>query len=358
MSLNNFLKDKLWVAPQKCLHGRHNDYRERPCQDVCPNKAIHLNPLEIAYGLCDDCGICASVCPAGALSVKESFLAEVARQAASDTGKELHIRCSRVGGRCTSVTCLGSLDYAFLDALCLRSEKDLRLLAGDCEDCGRATGGEVVRSNVDAANRFMLLFGRRERIILTESADRQDLESASRRAMFRDVGRTISKFVPEIKYPEPDIDIGAVPARMQRAIKIIKGFEEGQTRTDHDMPVPFNGKEIDAARCDICNGTPKCVCFCPTEALEYFADGGAASIIFNTRRCIGCGLCETACSERAVSSFSLRSGQIEELWHSKRLACFEADECEGCGRTSVGMRGGLCLDCQHRERKLAWESVG
>ncbi|MEK6758218.1 MAG: 4Fe-4S dicluster domain-containing protein [Deltaproteobacteria bacterium] len=285
-------------------------------------------------------------------------MSEVARQAASDNGKELRIRCSRVGGRCTAVTCHGSLDYAFLDALCLRSEKDLRLLAGDCEDCGRATGGEVVRANIDAANRFMLLFGRRERVILTESADRQDLGSASRRAMFRDVGRTISKFVPEIKYPEPDIGTGQVPARQQWALEIIRGLEEKQRELDPCVPLPFYGKEIDAAMCDICNGTPKCVRFCPTDALEYSAVSGSVDISFKAGRCIGCHLCEAACHKDAVKSFALKSGQVEELRSAKPIMVFEAQECDGCGGTAIVTRGGLCLDCQQRERKLGWGSVG
>jgi len=358
MSIETLLMDKLWMDPQKCLHGRHKDYQEHPCQDVCPNKAIHLNPLEIDHGLCDDCGICAGVCRAGALSVKESFLAEVASQAASDTGKELRIRCSHAGGRCTSVTCLGALDYAFFAGLCIKGSKDLRLLARDCEGCQKALGGELARAAVNTANDILSLYGRKERVLLTESADRQDLESGSRRAMFRGMGRTIKRFIPEMDQAGHTRDEGPIPARMIRAIKMIEGLEEGHVRRAYDMRMPFNGKEIDAARCDVCSGAPKCVRFCPTDALEFSADGDVASIFFNSCRCIGCGLCQTACNEHAVSSFPLLSGQIEELRRPRSLVCFEAQVCEGCGRTGMGMSDGLCQDCRQRMRKLAWESVG
>ncbi|MBI5453804.1 MAG: 4Fe-4S binding protein [Deltaproteobacteria bacterium] len=349
--------DKLRVAPGKCLPGRYKDYSGHPCLDVCTKRAITLNPLEIDYGLCDDCGICANACPAGALSVKESFLAEVASQAVSDTGKELRIRCSSAGGRSAAVTCLGALDYAFLDALCLKSAKDLGLLAGDCENCGRATGGGIIRSNIDAANRLLLLFGRRERIFLTRSADRHDLESGPRREMFRGIGRAISRFVPEPEDPERDRDPGPVPARQRRSLEIIRELEEGQRNIDPCVPLPFIGKEIDADKCDGCNGLIRCVSFCPTDALEYSAEGGSAEITFKACRCIGCGLCESACRNAAVKSFTLKSGQVEELRLTKTLMGFEAQECGGCGGISIGMIDGLCRDCQQRKRKLEWESV-
>lgn len=351
------LLDKLRAAPGKCLHGRYNDYPGHPCLEACPKKAITLKPLEIDYGICDGCGICANVCPSGALSVKESFLAEVAGQAIADTGKESLIRCSRVKGRCTAVTCLGALDFAFLGAICLRSAKDLRLLSGDCEDCGRSTGGEFIRSNIDAANRLLLLFGRKERISLAESADRQDVESGSRRAMFRDIGRTLSRFVPELEDSERDSDPGVVPARQQRALEIIRELEEGRRGIDQCVPLPFSGKDIEADKCDGCNGLPRCVSFCPTDALEYFADSGFAGITFKAARCIGCGLCEFACHNGAMKSSTLKSGQVEELRHTKTLMGFEASECVGCGGFSIGMRDGLCLDCQQRERKLGWDIV-
>lgn len=355
MSQMRFL-DKLRVAPGKCLHGRYKDYPGRPCLDICPKRAITLNPLEIDYGLCDDCGICASVCPSGALSVKESFLKEIFRQTISGDGTELKIRCSRAGGPCAVVACLAVLDYAFFADLCIRGT-NLRLLSGNCESCRMASGGDIIRSNVNTANNLLLLYERNERVILAESADRQDLENGSRRAMFRGMGRTISRFIPELDETGHDSDPGPVPARRQRSVKIIEGLEGGQRRTAPDMPIPFTGKEIDAARCDICDGLPRCVSLCPTDALEFYADRGGAAITFTASRCIGCNLCQAACHKDAVSSFPLQSGQIEELRRSKTLACFEARECDGCGRVSAVTRAVLCQDCQQRERKLGWDIV-
>ncbi|MCR4288268.1 MAG: 4Fe-4S dicluster domain-containing protein [Deltaproteobacteria bacterium] len=116
-------------------------------------------------------------------------------------------------------------------------------------------------------------------------------------------------------------------------------------------------KDIDAGRCDSCDGNPRCVSFCPAGALEYFVESASAGITFRSCRCIGCGLCESACPRGAMKSSTLRSGQIEELWRSKILAGFEARECEECGGVSVGTRGGLCQDCHQRKRKLVWECV-
>lgn len=354
MSPKTFFIDKLGVAPEKCLPGRYKDYPRHPCLDVCPKKAITLNPLEIDYGLCDDCGICAGVCPAGALSIKEFFLKELFRQTITEDGLELKIRCSRAGEPCAAVTCLAVLDHAFFVDLCTRGTKNLRLFSGTCESCRLSPGGEIIRSNVNTANNLLLLYERNERVIQAESADRQDLENGSRRAMFRKMGRTITKFLPEFDQvgdaPDPD----PVPARRQRSLKIIKGLEEGQRRNAQDILIPFNGKEIDAAKCDGCNGNPRCVSFCPMDALEY---SGLAGITFKSARCIGCGLCESACHGDAVKSFTLKSGQLEELWLTKTLMGFEAGECRGCGGISIGLFDGLCQDCQHWERKLGWDIV-
>jgi len=355
MSPKTFFIDKLGVDPEKCLHGRYKDYPERSCQDVCPNKAITLNPLEIDHGLCDDCGICASVCPAGALSIKEFPLKQLLGRTISDDGAELKIRCSRAVGSCASVTCIGALDYAFFVELCTRGAKNLRLLAGNCEGCQTAPGGGIARATVNTANNILCLYEREERVILTESVDRQALESDSRRAMFRGIGRTISKFVPELEGIEQDRDPGPVPVRQQRALEILRGLEEGRRDMDPCVPLPFTAKEVDAAKCDSCNGLLKCVSFCPTEALEYSADSRFASITFKAARCIGCGLCESACHKAAVRSCTLKSGQVEELWCTKTLMGFEARECGVCGRTVIGIHDDLCHDCQQRKRKLEWE---
>jgi ferredoxin len=135
MSQKTFFIDKLGVDPGKCLPGRYMDYSEHPCQDLCPNKAITLKPLEIDYGLCDDCGICGGACPSGALSVKESFLKELFRQTTSEEDLELKIRCTRAAGSCAAVVCLAALDYAFFVDLCISGAKNLTLLSGNCESC-------------------------------------------------------------------------------------------------------------------------------------------------------------------------------------------------------------------------------
>ncbi len=355
MSPKALFMDKLGVAPGKCLPGRYKDYSEHPCQDVCPNKAITLRPLGIDYGLCDDCGICASVCPSGALNIKESFFKGFLRQMNSDGGLELKIRCSHAAGSCPVVACLCALDDAFLAGLCTRAAKNLLLLSGNCESCHIAAGGEIIRSNVNTANNMLLLYGRDERVFLVESAARQELESGSRRAMFRGIGKTISRFIPELDGSAHDLDEGPLLARRQRSIGLIERLEEGRSGPFHDMPLPFTGKEIDAVLCDICAGAPMCASLCPMDALEFSVDMEGGAITYAAGRCIGCELCRVACHKAAVSTVTLRSGQIKELWTTKKLACFEAQECDGCGAGSVVTRGGLCQDCQQRERKLVWD---
>lgn len=353
MVMRIFLEEKLDLTPRACLHNRYKDYPEHPCLSACPHKAITLDPLKINLDLCDDCGICASVCPTDALSIKEGYFRKILEPAARAERNKINIKCSRVNEYCTEVSCLGALDQVLLAELCLRTEKNIGLFAGNCGDCDKAPGGSIARSNIEAANNLLFLYGRKEKISIVEP-ETHDLEADnSKRAIFKSIGTAISKFIPEIQnnleplYPPP------VPRKRQRLLGLIKklGME---SKIKADCALPFKGKRIDGLLCDNCGGSIKCVKYCPSNALAFsITEESGAAITFEAGKCIGCDICEIACPKKALDSFALRSTRIEELWSEKKLVrLFEVQRCGQCGKCSLNAQDGLCPDCIQRERKL------
>lgn len=355
-----FLDEKLGVSPGACLRALYREYPEHPCADVCPREAITFDPLSVDFGLCDDCGICAGVCPTDALRIRESYYGKVFKSACPGEGGEIRIRCSAATGECTEVQCLGALDAAFLAMLGAKSKKKIRLITGDCGKCDKAPGGEVARSNADTALKVLSMYKTDAWISLVDSGEAGGTAGYSRRGLFKGMGTALSKFVTGVQPDGREEAAGrrSVPGKRLRMLAVIKGLDAGAERVAPGSHLPFYGKEIDGSSCDGCRGLTRCVTFCPTGALALSSGKESSSgITFEAGRCIGCDMCATVCAKKAVTSKPLDLTESDELWQTRRLVSFETRRCEECDNMSIDIRDGLCPDCLQRERKLSWESV-
>ncbi len=88
------------------------------------------------------------------------------------------------------------------------------------------------------------------------------------------------------------------PAKPCVGVCPVNGFEnledrEGARIPLHSAPIRIeNGRAKLAGVCNICSTWP-CIAKCPTQAIQIVAHGAGTRI--NPKKCIGCGLCLTAC---------------------------------------------------------------
>ena len=343
------------IQPEACLHSLFKEYPYHPCTDACPKGAIELQPLKINPDRCDGCGICISICPTDAISLDAGY--KQAIESGISEGRPVRIRCSMVQVEGKDVPCLGMLDYPILAGLMSKTNTDLELISGPCNNCEKSPGGDVALRSLKTANGIMSLFGRRERgrIINLEVTNGVDGKGYTRREVFRGLGSTLKRLMTvndEAMEPER-WSRGSVPEKRKDFLRLVGELEKYHREADCDVPLPFYDKEI-GRRCNGCNGLWRCVTFCPTGALSLYYDGhdSEAGIDFESMRCIGCRLCEIVCPEGAVTSLSIAA----PIYEKKALIRLRAGKCERCEAPLVNSEG-LCYDCSQREKKLGWASL-
>lgn len=320
--------------------------------DACPRGAIELQPLKIDPDRCDGCGICTSLCPTDALSLNAGH--KQAIESGVSEGRPVRIHCSMVRGEGRGVSCLGMLDYTTLAGLMSKANSDLELISGPCNDCEKSRGGDVALRNLKTANGIMAVFGRRERgrIINLETTDEAAGKGYTRREVFRGLGATLKRLmaVDEGSMEPERWSRGSVPKKREVFLRLVAELGKFHA-ADSGVPFPFYGKEI-GSRCNGCNDLWRCATFCPTGALSLSYDDSQAGIDFESMRCIGCGLCETVCPERAVSSITMTA----PVYEKKALIRLRAGNCRFCEAPMVNGEE-LCRACSQREKKLGWASL-
>jgi ferredoxin len=342
------------VHPRQCSRIRHRRSMCTLCTDYCPAQAITWGEaLQVDPDKCTGCGICAAVCPTGALEAQAPTNVEllVQIQELVKQRSAIAFACPRYlesrnedSGRFIPVNCLGRLDESILVGAVSLGAEAVWLVEGACDGCPYAVavpahgspsgkhsqeGRAVAAQAAQRANELLQVFGVEQRILvgpgLSEGLGTVALrpaasETLSRRAFFSLLTRKTT---------------GAVATAATITVDSILGSQGVQTEEDQapnkgELPVHLPTKRrllLAALRRmgkpavadfevhgglwaqfefkESCTGCQMCAFFCPTGALCKIEKDGQAGVAFRTSRCTHCRLCQDICYKEAVDLSSV-----------------------------------------------------
>lgn len=323
----------LYVKKEMCLNYRIKDAQCRVCMDACPKRALRVGEGDAAFGqACDQCGICARRCPAGAIGWEDAPRYPLESK---DGKAEVYCRKLKCDGY---VGCLAHLNEYELVYLALQAEIILCYDEKACRACRGGTADEI-QTLVRRANIFLRKIGGYS--VAVAHKDKQAAEQLSRRELFGFLFAKAKRSLADV-----------LPAARQdtdyRRLLLGALSQRQATETENAAPLFFG---LEASGCTLCG---VCIKICKNKALtiEMEEGSGAAYLKHSQSLCTGCGACEKICPVHALrlSDTHSRLSAVRALL-PMAIAAAKAAKCTRCGAFLPGMEGTLCGSCRLRENK-------
>ncbi len=324
-----------------CAHGRNRKTGCRLCLDNCPLSAITSlgESVEIDPHVCGGCGLCAALCPTGAIEYQfpaatslfeqTRSLLESYRKAGGEApvlllhderyGAEVISLMARHGGGLPArvlplpvneVTELG-FDFYF-DALAWGAAQIALLVAPEKRDDVPALAGTLglVETVMDG-----LGYGG-GRIHLLDQQDPDAVEAALR-ALPSTAGAEAGLFLP-------------MGGKRARAFLGLHHLHAKAPQPVDQLPLPqgapFGTIHVDTSGCTLCQA---CVTACPAGAL--IDDPEMPWLGFIEENCVQCGLCKVTCPEKVIA-LEPRLNFQEEARTARELNRATPFNCIRCGK--------------------------
>lgn len=313
----------------ECLRNEYAKNECTLCQEACAHEAFSFEQGKLRLNaLCVGCGACMGSCPTKALFLYGfSF----------DKLKQMLVNAHETVFTCKEgMPCLGALSTDEWSALLLEGRSfSCDLLA--CHACEHTKNGHmksVIWSRIQEANLFAQALGLDERITCLEEPKST---MSSRRALWE-------RFSTPLR-----------PEALKKAPLPLSHFKDAlKHRDEHDQMRLVScsflyPKQIDA-RCDNCQ---ECVQFCPTQALSYNND--QTKILFQVGKCIGCGICEAICSQKAIETCDEGVSMLDVGWDRAHVLIeHDLQMCTTC-KCAFSYKGGekICGRCASFEKEHA-----
>jgi len=363
-------------SPELCQKVRFPKSTCRRCVDICPEKAISLDPGPRISDLCSGCGLCVRACPTevfeSELYPDRYFLDRVrtfldGREGTGD-GRELSIYCQRAERPSTDavgVPCLGIVGENVLFGAALAGCEEVNLIRGSCERCRLKPAEHLLQSSIRRARALALGTGLDKVSFTTVERAKEKRAPVGRREMLsgmanrvRTSARTIaseggtSLREREKTKPAPNRANGAggSPGRKLLQSLLRGGRWEGAPPVAYDRESPWARMRVDEDRCTAC-GT--CVAVCPTDAVHAASEGGSRIFSFRPSACTNCSLCREACAEDAITF-------EPEVWiadilqeRAEVVATIGSGWCTICGDLVPAGMGEVCPTCERRQVSAA-----
>ena len=312
--------------PSLCVRGRSGMIACNRCVQACPAGAITglAERVEVDPYLCQGAGICATVCPGGAIQYAYPPL-----DGAIQRLRRLLEAYRAAGGEAPEVLIHEAEAAPSLDAL------PLNVLPYAVEEVGSA-GIELWLS--------ALAFGARALRIEPSPRSTHELSFALE-VQLGDAGALLDALgfpsgavgwrgapdqgqMPPIR-PAAYSGMGSKREVLFLALDHLVAESPVAAQAEIELPATFPLGEVvvDADRCTLCVA---CATVCPRGAIS--AEEGTPALVFFEARCVQCGLCERACPERAVRMHARLLTDREARNRRRTLHEEPPFACISCGR--------------------------
>lgn len=370
------------VDAQHCLNTRHKAAACTRCAAACPVQAITVMEgtpwLEPAR--CVGCGVCQVACPTDVFrqaSAPEAKLVQTVSQTPAVASVSLvcplratpELTVAPVDLVVRHRRCLAALSIADLLALVQADGRSVWLDDSPCEPCPLAKAQRTLHASVATAQALLEAMDSLSSIELHSRHPELAVAKPERRPLLDGMQPKISRrrlfgLTPATAHePSMTSDGGETLPGDNRAKPIGRQLPQRvppshlllldrlrQMSSDGDRlltadSTPFADIEIDVQACSACG---LCAYFCPTNALQFDAEGQEFAVWFRADRCIGCGLCKVACPEDAIHFGETVT--VERLLAQEEHVLAEGGlaPCTVCGvDTAVHGEQHLCHSCRH-----------
>jgi ferredoxin len=314
--------------------------------DQCPFEAMifHKGEVHVIKGQCHGCGLCAAVCPVGAVSFstydgggkKQGIMDPLADLPCPQKGQVLVVTCTaQKAAVCTwitgnpwagQVTCMAFSCIAAASPLFMARALNMGFgtVVFLCPDNGCTNGCAVQqwRPIMTALNR---LRGTPDTPAQLVAIREKPVEA---KAVFLDLMAQLSsknsKLNPEATVIEPSDDARQDLCRNLCKLACDRSIDGHRVE---NLALPFFDLSIDTKHCTLCGA---CAKNCPTHALEMNNDRDRR-LLFSSHRCIGCKTCVNKCPEQALSLHRIFDLPVIENSVKKEKARDDQAVCRNCG---------------------------
>ena len=304
------------VTGERCVHALLEQASCRACVEGCPRRAwvIDDEMLGIDPQLCDGCGLCAPLCPQGA--IEPLFSPKVKKTASGGAAFAVCEHAEAVGIDDGRMPCLHVIGLTELLQLYRDGVNHLVTSRGDCSSCGRG-GVEHLEQRVAEVNRMLAERG-------LKALSHRELDGARWLKAYR----RVSELAAQQTLDRRAFFRGALKAPAERLEQVMEELPDAFTapgmllpRTAPGDSLPFVPR-IEAASC---NGCDACVRLCPQDAIR-FDDGDSAAPEYRIfpEQCSGCGICTDICERQAVTL--AQWGRVAE-----ETIPLRSERCRACG---------------------------
>lgn len=353
--------------PQQCLRLRSRFSNCERCAAACPAHVLRMtgDALELA-GDCLRCGQCSAACPTGALRL-EGFEPDLSRFATRSDSPH-HLDCWKVPALeapqgTTRVPCLGGIAAHHLVQwhVALGFRPLVLLDRGWCAKCPAGGGANhpaeaalhsarsvltelgVPKPSLPRVERRPLPFAQ----MATGIPEPLGEQRLGRREFFGGLARGAARTVMQVATRHQTATAKAPALREKLTAtgrtRLLEAAVTVAARHARALPVSlFPALTVS----DRCRNHQVCSAACPTGALRRYetVDTKTAGVAFNAAACIGCGDCERACPEQALTLSPAGGSAAED---PPPLTAWRLRECYDCGHEFADSgSGNLCPPCR------------
>ncbi len=353
----------LAIQSDRCCQKRSPKSTCRLCIDVCPSESIKINQAGIEIDGCIECGLCATLCPTGALTWRApSPLTLISKiKQCQETYSEVYVYCSNASlgknlSQAIEVPCLGSITWqCWLWILIYNVDVKVYSSENCCSTCNVNQGYKQYRLHVDRAEQISgksvtcvssIIGNKRKRNRNRNSngsvnADRRNFLGAIMNGLGRVPGKIVTRMLSEEDIPPLKAAPNSkfITEKRQVLIKAANYDNRMSERMQVQQP------EI-VGNCQFCKA---CSTLCPQGALVQKENQGTFSLEISGISCIGCELCTEVCFHEALQMTSIR---INDLKEKVTLAEGRSYICQDCGSMYKAINEVTCPACQKRHQLL------